>query len=296
MYSNQSNSHHSESQETLANKVAALEKQVAALSRYSLFPTPVTSDISSSSTSSSITSPPQSILKSNDGLSPSQINFQKHLIQACNNAELVKVKSLIQQGADPTIPDENGQIALGAAVWGLALDVVNYLTERDHYPQSDINEILLQNQLKHSLVLPAYLPKNTFKYLAQLYDSGEVSWLFNENVLKDPRFSVAPEVLHNLDKYRFVKEVTCSSKSILYRQFHYPKNYQGKFEARPIQDVSFVSYFAPIPSNLLNIKCYKELLERMDRKVRALGGNIDRKYRLQEHPISIPVFSPTISL
>jgi hypothetical protein len=54
-------------------------------------------------------------------------------------------------------------------------------------------------------------------------------------------------------------------------------------------------HFAPIPSNIINIQCYKELLERMSKKVNDLGGNIDKKYRLQDPPVCTEGFYPSMS-
>lgn len=71
-----------------------------------------------------------SVLKTNDYLlaATAQLELQNQLTQACYDSDIDKVRDLIEKKiADPFIPDKDGQQPMAAAIWGLSLEVMDYL-------------------------------------------------------------------------------------------------------------------------------------------------------------------------
>lgn len=55
--------------------------------------------------------------------------LQKKLIAACENGNLNEAKKMLEQGAKPDLPDENGKNPIYSAAWGMNPELVAYLLE-----------------------------------------------------------------------------------------------------------------------------------------------------------------------
>lgn len=114
-------------------------------------------------------------LKETNGL----VKQQGELTQACYQANLARVKELIEQKkSDPTLPDYHGQKPLAAAIWGLAVDVVNYLVPKLHYKKQDWYAIFAYLQKRHNSVLPMKEKIGTYKAWYEHFNAEVAPWLY----------------------------------------------------------------------------------------------------------------------
>jgi hypothetical protein len=119
-------------------------------------------------------------LKSKNGLPAAQMYVQDRLTEACFNADLELVKELISKhGADPAVPDKDGQQPLAAAIWGLSQNVVDYLQSCVPYTERDWATIAADVQNRHGILLPMREKINNYKQWYNHFRSGDAPWLYN---------------------------------------------------------------------------------------------------------------------
>jgi hypothetical protein len=127
---------------------------------------------------------PKKSLKESHGLSPQQIQLQNELIKFCYNADLEKVKSLIEQkGADPAIPDDKGQYPLAAAIQGMAIEVFDYLEQLVTLSPDDYAKLSQQLMSTSGYVIPDIPSIRTHKDWLKHFTSKKDRWMYNENQL-----------------------------------------------------------------------------------------------------------------
>jgi TPR repeat protein/serine/threonine protein kinase len=115
-------------------------------------------------TSSSASRNPQTLISTPKPLvSSAQLNLQNQLIVACKQGDEKTVTALLKQGAKPDMPTANGEQPLGAAVWGMCLDVVNALLKE----AKGIAPMTWEECEKHNLkyykevfIIPKFDPQN----------------------------------------------------------------------------------------------------------------------------------------
>jgi hypothetical protein len=66
----------------------------------------------------------------------SSATLQDALVTACEQGDLSAVKRAIQKGAQPFYPDSTGKQPVGAAVWGMSVDILEYLLSRRTHEKS----------------------------------------------------------------------------------------------------------------------------------------------------------------
>lgn len=156
----------------------------------------------SGNTSASSSSQLQTALKSNQSLSIEALALQKQLTEACYNADLERVKELIeQQGADPAIAAQTGQQPLAAAIWGLSLEVIDYLESKVGYTEQDWINVVSSLENEQGVVLPLRRNILTYGDWLEHYKSGDAPWFYDYD-LAQKRFGQDKEDrIYDLQKW-----------------------------------------------------------------------------------------------
>lgn len=111
--------------------------------------------------------------------------LQNELIIACYNADIEKVKNLIEiQHADPTLPNEEGMTALAAAIWGFSFSVLHYLESKVDYQEKDWIDTAKIIQSKHGALISFTNETTTFQQLVTHYESKKQSFLYDPQALE----------------------------------------------------------------------------------------------------------------
>jgi len=124
----------------------------------------------------------ESVLKTSRYLlaATAQLELQNQLTQACYDADMETVKDLIEKKlADPFMADKNGQQPMAAAIWGLSLEVMDYLETKAILSLNDWVSIAEFLQNKHGQVIvsaPVVEKEENVVYRNSRggYDSGRV--------------------------------------------------------------------------------------------------------------------------
>ncbi|MBS0350737.1 MAG: SEL1-like repeat protein [Proteobacteria bacterium] len=75
-----------------------------------------------------------------------KLELQNKLVTACEIGDLKEVKILLKKGADPIKPDGKGKEPLGAAIWGMNGEIVNFLSTKQ-----EKEELRWEKWVKHNL-------------------------------------------------------------------------------------------------------------------------------------------------
>ncbi len=183
--------------EELKQKNRELQEEAEALRRKYALPAshePKDSIVSTSSASFFSPEPSQPVSKTpatTSSSSSSQLEninvnkLQNELIIACYNADIEKVKNLIEiQHADPSLPNEEGMTALAAAILGFAFSVLHYLESKVDYQEQDWIDTAKIIQRKHGSLISFTNETTTFQQLVTHYESKKQSFLYDPQALE----------------------------------------------------------------------------------------------------------------